>query len=51
MEDNIIFHIENLNLHYGEKHALKNVSIDILKIKSQLLSVLLAVVNPPCLDV
>lgn len=33
MEDNIIFHIENLNLHYGEKHALKNVSIDILKNK------------------
>lgn len=33
MEENTIFHIENLNLHYGEKHALKNVSIDILKNK------------------
>ncbi len=33
MNENIIFHIEGLNLHYGEKHALKNVSIDILKNK------------------
>lgn len=29
--DNTIFHVENLNLFYGEKHALKNIKMDIKK--------------------
>ncbi len=29
--DNTIFHVENLNLFYGEKHALKNIKMDIRK--------------------
>ena len=28
-----IFHIENLNLSYGEKHVLKNINIDLYKNK------------------
>lgn len=32
-EDNVVFHIENLNLSYGEKHVLKDVNIDIYKNK------------------
>ena len=31
--ENTIFHIDNLNLYYGEKHALKNVALDIKKNK------------------
>lgn len=31
--ENIIFHVDNLNLYYGEKHALKNVALDIKKNK------------------
>ena len=31
--ENTIFHVDNLNLYYGEKHALKNVALDIKKNK------------------
>ena len=36
---------KNLDLYYGEKHALKNVSLDIKTIKLRLLSGLPVVVN------
>ena len=32
-ENSIVFHIENLNLSYGEKHVLKDVNLDIYKNK------------------
>ena len=32
-EDNVVFHIENLNLSYGEKHVLIDVNLDIYKNK------------------
>ena len=28
-----VFKVENLDLYYGEKHALKNINIDIYKNK------------------
>lgn len=31
--ENTIFHVDNLNLYYGEKHALKNAALDIKKNK------------------
>ncbi len=31
--ENTIFYVDNLNLYYGEKHALKNVALDIKKNK------------------
>lgn len=33
MKEQTIFHIEDLNLHYGEKHALINITMDIEKNK------------------
>ena len=31
--ENTIFHVDNLNLYYGEKHALKDICMDIEKNK------------------
>ena len=39
------FVIKNLNLHYGDFHALKNINMNILKIRLQHLSDHLDVVN------
>lgn len=33
MKEQTIFHVEDLNLHYGEKHALINITMDIEKNK------------------
>ncbi len=33
MDKDIIFHVNDLNLYYGDKHALKSVAMDIKKNK------------------
>lgn len=32
-DNNVIFHSENLNVHYGEKHVLRDVTIDVYEKK------------------
>lgn len=44
-EENYKFEINNLNLHYGDFHALKNINMNIEKIRLLHLSVLQAVEN------
>ena len=33
MKKEPVFHVEHLNLFYGEKHALKDIGMDIEQIK------------------
>lgn len=40
------FCVENLNLHYGDFHALKNINMNIEKMRLQHSSVRPAAVNP-----
>lgn len=44
-EENYKFEINNLNLHYGDFHALKNINMNIEKNQITALSVLQAAEN------
>ena len=48
MENKVKISTQNLNLYYGENHALKNINLDLYEIRSLHLSDLPDVVNPPC---